>query len=228
MVHKEKSRANSQGSNHQTIKENYFCYSKLTYRYLNHQPHSFPLLGCGVHPLLSPKHRSPKNEFKLWTCFKHQYTNLIWKAKQISFLIIEVSETKLRCLRHYTPYTHLMMDCPVKIIIKNQTFNHNMLTGSVIHAYTMLNKAISVPSQIVTWNNVQRNMLLDRISLTYTTELYNHDLNNYPETTGWHETLIMDYHLIKDRILIKLRACFHASDCRQHPIQRKGDTVKRL
>jgi hypothetical protein len=108
MVHKEKSSANSQGSNHQTIKkENHFCYSKLTYIYLNHQPHSFPLLGCGVHPLLSPKHRSPNYlivALLLYICSLH-HAKLV-ETSQIMLTIIFLSFTLERI--HIVTQKHII------------------------------------------------------------------------------------------------------------------------
>ena len=57
------------------------------------------------------------------------------------------------------------MNYPVKKIINNQTLNHNMFTGSVIHACTILDKTISVPSQIVTWNNLESNLMSQQKAL---------------------------------------------------------------
>lgn len=40
-------------------------------------------------------------------------------------------------------------------IINNQPFNHVMFAGCIVCTCTMLDEAINIPSDVVTWNNLQ-------------------------------------------------------------------------
>lgn len=51
---------------------------------------------------------------------------------------------------------HLVISGPVQEIINNQPFNHVMFAGCIVCTCTMLDKAIKVPSDVVTWNNLQK------------------------------------------------------------------------
>lgn len=67
---------------------------------------------------------------------------------------------KYKKVNHHEKY--LIINCPAQKIIENQTFNHKMFTGCIIYTCTMLNAAITVSSQIVTWNNLQGKVLSER------------------------------------------------------------------
>lgn len=45
-------------------------------------------------------------------------------------------------------------------VIDNQPFNHVMLASRIVYTCTILDIAIKVPSKVITWNNLQFNLVL--------------------------------------------------------------------